>query len=239
MQKKKAVLAIYPTSKSIELAPRKVVAVDLKAHTITLEGPTPPELLAETEADRRRFDLNARLKGYAETCLQRVFPSLSRSQQQSLAKKPKRATLTKLPDSLPDDAPAEARDALLALQTIHRITNELARVQDWPDEMDLALCLAIDLGQLLQRGQTQVDHGENVAAGQRNRIARSEAVLVKIKNKQDRIEASRVEYIRRAKEINSPRRKTDILRKMSGETNADGSLKYYSFAKLKGIAKDW
>ena len=63
MAKKKTIPAMYPKPEPVKLPrPQKIVAVDPKSKTVTLESS--PELLTQlqamTETERHRFDLVAR-----------------------------------------------------------------------------------------------------------------------------------------------------------------------------------
>lgn len=230
----KPVPAMYPPDPAVKLkTPLKIVAFDLKTRTITIEGPTPPELLHAAEIERKRLDLNARLRGYAETCLKRLLPFLTPKERRA-------ATKRKLPHSLRDDAPAEAHDALLTLKTLNRIVDELVQAGDWPDEIDRALCLAIDLGQLLQRGQTQLDHGANVDTGKRNKASTSDANRAKADRVKARKEAARQEYLRRMATTAGNRKKNQTLTNMATVMETDGiTPKYGSLGTLKRWSRDW
>ncbi len=235
--------AMYPEPATIEIkTPQKIVAFDPKTRTITIEGPPPPELLAAEEANRHRLNLNARIKQYALSCVLRIEPHWGeRPKHISPAKWKNRELRVRAMAELPETAPADAHDALKALQTLNLLADELVEADDWPDAIDRALCYAIDLGQLLQRGQTQRDYGDIVDAGRRSKDRSITANSAKSKPVPDKIKAARVEYTsRRADSENSRISKTDLLRKMAGEFKEDGkTLKFYSFSRLKTYAKDW
>ena len=256
---------LYPPPDSIKLeTPLRLVSLDLKTKTLVVEAATPqqvstlqrsnvtiPAYCAEdmlrcrglSDADRRRLetiadgerkrlDLNARLKGYAETCLARMLPFMSAAERRS-------ATKGKLPNALPDTAPAEAHDALRAWHTLNQIVAELVKADDWPDELDRALCLAIDFGQLLQRGQVQIDYGQIVDSGRRNAESRDAANQAKRRDAEAKEQAAHAEFSRRMASATSDRMKTATLSNMAKERTSDGKLRFYSLVHLKRLAKNW
>ena len=238
---KKQTPAMYPTPAAIELAtPQKIVAIDLKTKTITIEGSPPPEVLAMVEIERRRLNLVERITGYTKTLAIRIAPHWGeRPKHISPAKWKNLEQRIKAMAELPETAPAEARDALMALQTLNRMAADLAEAGDWPDSIDRALCYAIDFGQLLQRGQTQIDHGETVDKGRRNAEAVAGATEAQHTKKNGRSEAAHTEFLRRMATVKGTRRKTDTLTKMSKEMNADGQPKYGSLRTLIRYAEHW
>ncbi len=159
----KPIPAMYPPPAPIELPPQKIVAIDLKTKTITIEGSPPPDLVAAAEMERRRLNLVERLTGYTKTLAMRITPHWGeRPKHISLATWRNLEQRINAMDRLPENAPAPAQDDLLALQTLNRLVKELVNASDWPESIDRAICEAIDLGKLLQRGQTQIDHGKAV-----------------------------------------------------------------------------
>ncbi len=239
---KKQTPAMYPTPAAIELAtPQKIVAIDLKTKTITIEGSPPPEVLAMVEIERRRLNLVERITGYTKTLAIRIAPHWGeRPKHISPAKWKNLEQRIKAMAELPETAPAEARDALMALQTLNRMAADLAEAGDWPDSIDRALCYAIDFGQLLQRGQTQIDHGETVDKGRRNAEATAGATEANRRKKIDRSEAALVEFNRRMATAKTKRMKTSTLKNMSQVMEGDGTTpKWGSLAALKRWSLDW
>lgn len=238
----KAVPAIYPEAPAIKLAePQKIVAVDIKTRTITFAGSPPPQLVEAAKKEGRRLNLQQRLTGYAVSCLSRLMPHFGeRPEYISAAKWKDVEERVRLLRSLPEHAPAESRDDLRALQTLNRLAAELAEVGDYPDGVERAICWAIDLGQLLQRGQTQIDHGEAVDVGRRNKDGRKVAYKVKATRVKSRRELSRDEFLRRWTESPDPQ-KTKIVTAMAREMDdsTPPKRKYYSYSKLMTFSKDW
>ena len=166
---------MYPKPDSTKLAePQKIIAVDIKRGKlagITIEAT--PELRTQTQAlieiERHRIDLIARLRAYKAALLARIEPHCGeRPKHIPLAKWRDIEQRTKLIADLPNDAPGEARDALLALRTLSILNDAMIVLRDITPAIRQAVCSAIDLGMLLQRGQTQIDHGEAVDRGRIN-----------------------------------------------------------------------
>jgi len=242
MSKNKPIPPMYPKPDSIRLCGLQIVSVDKKTRTVHLqgEGSPPPALLAAIEAERRRLDLTARLTGYAQSCLMQIMPHFGeRPKYISAAKWRDNEQRVRLIRDLPDDAPAHARDALMAVKTISRIADALMTAGDYPDEIDRAICLAIDLGQLLQRNQTQIDYGETVDAGKRNVQARNAANQTKRNGSKSRSEVAESEFNRRMSGVNSDRMKTATLKNMSKALGTNRKLIYGSLATLNRYAKTW
>ena len=238
----KQIPAMYPTPAPVELAtPQKIVAIDLKTKTITIEGSPPPELLAAAEIERRRLNLTERLTGYAKSLATLITPHWGeRPKHISPATWRNLERRVKAMAELPENAPAEARDALMALHTLNRLVQELVDAGDWPETIDRAICYAIDFGQLLQRGQTQIDHGETVDRGKRNAKAVSGATEAKRTKKIDRSEPARAEFNRRMATVKNPRMKTATLKNMAEVMDADGATpKWGSLATLKRWSRGW
>lgn len=191
--------AMYPDPATIEIkTPINIVPVDLKTGTWRIDGPTPPEMLAIVEAERHRLNLTARIKQHALTCALRIEPYWGdRPKHISAAKWRNREHRVKLMTELPKTAPAEAHDALLALQTLNRMASELAEANDWPDSIDRALCYAIDFGQLLQRGQTQIDYGKIVDTGKRSKQSLNKGPVARTTKSEAKAKAARDELIKR------------------------------------------
>lgn len=232
--------AMYPTPAPVELAtPQKIVAFDPKTKTITIEGSPPPEVLAMAEIERRRLNLMERLTGYAASLATRITPHWGeRPKHISPAKWRNLEQRIKAMAELPENAPAEARDALMALHTLNRLVNELVEADDWPETIDRAICYAIDFGQLLQRGQTQIDHGETVDRGKRNAKAVTEATEAKRTKKIDRSELAHTEFVRRMATVKNPRMKTATLKNMS-EVMEGKKPKWGSLGTLKRWSRGW
>ena len=233
---------MYPPPAPVELAtPQKIVAFDPKTKTITIEGSPPPELLAMAEIERRRLNLMERLTGYAKSLATRITPHWGeRPKDISPAKWRNLEQRIKAMAELPENAPAEARDALMALHTLNRLVQELVEAGDWPETIDRAICYAIDLGQLLQRGQTQIDHGATVDRGKRNAKATAGATEAKRSKKIDRAEAALVEFNRRMATVKTKRMKSATIKNMSQVMEGDGTTpKWGSLAALKRWSHDW
>ncbi len=206
---KRQIPAMYPTPAPVKVTtPQKIIDFDLTTKTITIEGSPPPELLAMVEIERRRLNLLERLAGYLETLAKRIArhwgerpkhisPATWRNLEQRI----------KAMAELPENAPADAREALMALHTLNRLVGELVEAGDWPETIDRAICYAIDFGQLLQRGQTQIDHGETVDRGKRNAEATAGATEAKRTKKNDRSETAHAEYTRRMATVKTTRMK--------------------------------
>lgn len=173
---RKSVPAMYQSPPEVKLpGVHKITSVDIKTRTIHIEsdGPVPLELTALIEIERHRLDLAERIEGYTQSCLERMLPHFGeRPDDISVEDWENLERRLRLLRMMPQCAPAEARDAFLALKTLNRMTDELVAAGDYPDAIDRALCWAIDLGQLLQRSQTQIDHGEHVHAGRMNTASR-------------------------------------------------------------------
>ncbi|MCX7421344.1 MAG: hypothetical protein NT013_17620 [Planctomycetia bacterium] len=126
----------------------------------------------------------------------------------------------------------------MALHTLNRLADELAEAGDYPDSVERAICLAIDFGQLLQRGQTQIDHGANVDKGKRNTKSVMGATEAKITKKDDRSEPARVEFFRRMATIKTPRMKIATLKNMSEMKDISGK-QIWKIGTLRRWAKNW
>lgn len=230
--------AMYPEPAPIELAkPLKIVPVDLKSGTWRIDGPTPPEMLAIEEVERQRLDLKGRLATYCENCLVRMEPYWGKRPEhvprsQWLAKK--------LDMKVPENAAGDIGDTLLSLKTMQGLLEYLEASGPISPNIRMALCLAIDLGQLLQRGQTQREYGETVDKGRRYRKSTSGATEANSLGKKDRSEAAFAEFTRRMATVKETRRKTDTLRRMSEVVGDDGTTpKWGSLATLKRWSKHW
>ena len=241
MTKKKPIPAMYPKPEPTQLAhPQKIVAVEIKRGKlvgITIEGAPPAELLQAVETERERFDLIARLRAYKATLLARIEPHCG--------ERPKHIPPAKWRDidqrirliaEMPKDAPAEARDALLALQTLFVLSDALIVLRDMTPAIKQAVCAAIDLGMLLQRGQTQIDHGEAVDVGRRNVRSRANANSAKSEAAQQRFKLAESEYHRRMKDGS---KKTATLKSMSKVKDHNGKPVFGSFGQLKRDVKSF
>lgn len=238
---RKTVPAMYPPSEPVQLPPQKIIGFDAETRTITLEGPTPPELLAAVEQEKLRLNLKARLCGYCETCLQRLEPcwgerpeAISRSQWLDQKLTTPQGCVIKLPK----DAPAESRDAHLALIAIQWILKCLEQEGPISPLVSRAICMAIDLGQLLQRGQVQIDHGEAVDRGRRNIASTDTAISAKQRESQQKSAVAEAEFNRRMASRNL-RLATATLKNMATIKDADGEPKYGSLSQLKRYKKTW
>lgn len=227
--------AMYPDPAPIELAtPQKVVAFDPKTRLITLQGPPPPELLAAEEAHRHRLNLNTRIKQYALSCVLRIEPHWGeRPKHISPAKWKNRELRVRAMAELPESAPADAHDALKALHTLNLLADELVKADDWPDAIDRALCYAIDLGQLLQRGQTQRDYGEIVDTGKRSKQSLNKGPEARTEKAKAKSEAAREELKRRL--VGNNRSPSDHLDDMAEEGKWGGRRMLSDYCK--GIAR--
>ena len=234
--------AMYPDPAPIELAtPLKIVAVDPKTRTITVERA--PELAEIESKERRRLDLTARLKQYAGNCRDRIAPHWGeRPKHVSPAKWKNLEQRVRAMTQLPENAPADAHDALKALQTLNRLTDELVEADDYPESIERALCYAIDLGQLLQRGQTQRDYGKTVEDGRIATRSRSAATEENSRGKSGRSEAAHAEFNRRMKAVKGARKTNQTLVTMSEvmipNTKPPKPL-WGSIATLNRYAKLW
>jgi len=197
MSKNKTVPPMYPKSDSIKLGAAEIVAVDKKTRTVHLqcEGSPPEALLAAIEAERHRWDLIARLRAHKATLMARIEPHCGdRPKHIPAAKWRDFEQRTKLIADLPHNAPGEARDAFLALRTLSILNDALIELRDITPAIRQAVCSAIDLGMLLQRGQTQIDHGAAVDAGKRSVRSRTAANAKKSDNKLSRSEDAFSEF---------------------------------------------
>lgn len=237
---KRQIPAMYPTPAPVELTtPQKIVAIDLKTKTITIEGSPPPELVAAAEMEQRRLNLPERLKQHARICLNRISPHWGeRPKHISPATWRNLERRVKAMAELQENAPAEARDALMALHTLNRLVQELVEAGDWPETIDRAICYAIDFGQLLQRGQSQIDHGETVDLGKRNAKATAVATEAKHTKKNDRSEPAHDEYTRRMATVKTTRMKLATLNNMS-EMKDDSGNQIWKIGTLRRWAKNW
>ena len=259
--------AMYPTPEPVELAtPQKIIDIDLKTKTITIEGSPPPEMtrLGELEdwrgkvvahdpktnkvqlvfslppeKEKRRLNLTERLKHYAKKCAIQISPHWGeRPKHISPAKWRNLDQRIKAMDELPENAPAEARDALMALHTLNRMVKELVEAGDWPEAIDRAICEAIDFGQLLQRGQTQIDHGGAVDRGTRNAKAVAGATEAKRTKKIDRSEPAHAEFNRRMATVKNSRMKFATLENMSKMKDISGN-QIWKIGTLIRWSRDW
>ncbi len=239
MTQRKTAPAMYPAPAPVKIPARKIVGVDLKTKTLTLEGEVPPELAAMAAAEIQQLNLIDRLRRYKATLWARIEPHCG-DRPKHIRKKAWDDVLCRanLITDLVADAPGEARDALLALRNLSRLNAALVAIGTLTPEIKLAVCSAIDLGQLLQRSQTQRDFAEVVDVGQRNARSRSVATRVKRESTQQQSDLAEAEFRRRMQ--NSPgRMKTATLRNMAAVKNGDGRPMYGSLATLKRYATSW
>lgn len=154
-KKKRSVSArdsvMFPPAPAVTLPPQKIVAFDPETRTITLEGPMPPELIEAVAVERQRLDFLPRFKRYHENCLRAVWPHYGSRPSHIPAKRWDDVQWRVRHVDLPDEAPGTAHDALLALRHGLSVVDRLAKLDDWPEEIDRAFCELIDFGKLLQR----------------------------------------------------------------------------------------
>ncbi len=257
------VLLESPGSPSPELAAAGLVSADGKevqfkgTVSIVKDGHMVRMTIRDVENDPHRMDLNARLRKYLESCLLRTFPHLGdRPAYISEADWQSHDLRTKLLAEMPVDAPGEAHDALRAAKLIQKMVDALVIEDEWSDGIERVICMAIDLGKLLQRGQVQRDFGEQVAVGRRNTQSRSEANATQMNSREQlKIEAEKRFHVLMAK-LN--RDETKVLKTMAGgswgyrgkededltqKKNADGvyetAPKWPSKSTLYKWKKDW
>lgn len=239
MSKRKHAPAMYPAPAPVKIPARRITGIDRKTKTLTLEGEVPPELAAMAAAEIQRVDLIGRLRRYKATLLARIEPHCGdRPTHISRAKWKDIAQRWSLISALTDDAPGEARDALIALHVLSRLDAALIAIRTLTPEIKVAVCAAIDLGQLLQRSQTQMDFAEAVDVGQRNARSRSVANRAKREAKQQQSDLAEAEF-RRRMQNSPPRMKTATLRNMAAVKDHDGKPMYGSEATLKRYATSW
>ncbi len=238
--------ALYPKPAPVKLSePVRVVPVKKKrGRKVTHELEPSPELVTAlqklVETERERLDLIGRLRGYKALLLERVEPHCGkRPKQIPVVKWRDIAQRVKLIDRLVDDAPADVRHALLALHTLSHLNDALVKVRDITPEIRVAVCMAIDLGMLLQRGQVQIDFGADVDAGKRNRKSTVTANAAKQTAKQKRVAVAKAEFTRRRKA--APDRVSDetILTRMSEVKDTSGKGVYGSLVTLRRYKLEW
>jgi hypothetical protein len=244
MAKKKPVPAMYPKPETIKVAkPQKIVAVEKKRGKligITIAGSPPPELLAAAEIERRRLDLNERLKGYVQSCGEQIHDHCGERPKNIPAAKWKDFNQrVRLIRELPDIAPAEAHEALRALQTLNSLVDELVKAGDYPEAVERAICWAIDLGQLLQRNHDQRVYGEAVDVGRRNVRSRSNANSVKSQKSEDKSQLAETEFNRLIASETQSRMRSATLANMAAKKDHNGKPMYGSLPTLKRYAKTW
>jgi hypothetical protein len=237
----KQIPPVYPDPEPIELPRRKAVSFDEVTRTITLEGPTPPELIRLQEMAELRFNLPKRLSHYLTCSLICSLPHLGpRPAYFSNEDWLDHAKRTRLLVELPENAPAEAKDSLRCAKIIQQITDRLVAEDDWSDRMDEVICLAIDLGKLLQRVSVQIELGAQVAAGKVVVKARQSGAKKVAESAESRSAKAEKEFRRRLAQVKGqPRMKTAILKAMATVLDPDGRPVYGSYSTLKRYAKDW
>lgn len=236
--------AMYPTPAPLKLAtPQKVVAIDPK--TIAIEGSVSPEEFAAIaemlETERRRMDLTGRLAEYKRKLVNAMAPHWGeRPKHISPAKWGNLKQRVNEMTELPETAPAEAHHILAALKTFFSLVDELADANNNPQPAARAICWAIDLGILLQRGQSQIEHGETVDRGKRNAKSTADANDAKARQASGRREQAKAEFLRRMATVKIPRMKTATLKNMSVVMATDGvTPKWGSLTTLKRWSCDW
>jgi hypothetical protein len=237
----KQIPPVYPEPEPIHLPPRKIVSIDEATRTITLEGPTPPELIKLHEMIEKRFNLPERLSHYLKCSLQITLPHygtrpayVSQTDWESHESRIRRLV------ELPENAPAEAKDSLRCAKIIQQITDRLVAEDDWSDRMDEVICLAIDLGKLLQRVSVQIELGAQVAAGKVVEKARQSGAKKVAESAESRSAKAEKEFRRRLAQVKGqPRMKTAILKAMAKVRDPDGRPVYGSYSTLKRYSKDW
>lgn len=236
----KHVPPIYPQPDPVHIGTLVVVDVDVASKTITVAGEPPAELKELAERERWRMDLNARVAQYTATCLTRVLPHFG--------ERPKYLTPEKWNDieqrvrllqRLPAEAPEYARLAFMAIQTLNRLADELVAAGDYSEHIERALCCALDLGQLLERGQAQIDIGATVDSGRRSKRAVKTASQAKQDLTHSKSELAREEFDRRMQGSKNARMKTSTLKNMAQLKDSEGRYIYGSLRTLIKFSNGW
>jgi hypothetical protein len=146
--------------------------------------------------------------------------------------------------TLPENAPGEARIALLSLQSMAILYQALIEAEEftrWRQSraMMMALCAAIDLGWDLQRGQAEIDLGEAVDLGRRNADSRKAAGSKRAAELEQRMAAAEAEYLRLRIVVSDgkPKFHTATLTNMAEQKLPDGKLKWGPLDTLKRWAR--
>lgn len=259
---------MYPEPTPINATGWKLKGVDASGRVL-LEAPGPPtpELVAaglvsedgkeanfkgvpividgrmtihNVENDARQMDLNARLGKYLKTCLLRTLPHLGdRPAYISEADWQSHEQRTKLLMELPVDAPGEAHDALRAAKLILRMTDELVNENEWSDGIGRVICLAIDLGKILQRGQVQLDHGVNVARGRGIKQTQDAGGKATSDKSKVNYELWRVEFERRMSELTYYEGAEGKILTAMSFVKDDGKRVYGTITTLKRYWEKW
>lgn len=164
---------LYPPPSAVELkSPLKVTTPG------ELECSDPEDfatLQALSQEERDRFRLFDRLRRYKVVLLQRLAPVVDLTGEHSWE-----AVVAKLPTiTLPAHVPGEIRDAFLALKKLATIHAALIVMKHITPAAEVAICAAIDFGQLLQRGQAELDFAQSVDRGKRSAESTNVANLAK------------------------------------------------------------
>jgi len=182
------------------------------------------------QIERWRWDLERRLGIYHVALVERLGGYAGVSAEMPFAEVLQRLAKTVEPDD------AVQRDSWLALRKLVVIHECLLAIQEIPVAVSVALCAAMDLGQLLQRQQVQIDVGEHVDVGRRNSAGRVKASAKRQASCDAEREAAFREYLRLRKAGGRTKHHTATLQNMAKA--AKGEL---SFGTLKrwATADDW
>lgn len=249
--------ALYTPPKPISLPPRRVVSIDPETKTITLEGPTPKEVIDLIEFERYRKQFVERFNGYYQSIGAEIAKHFGADSEHFAASKDRdHERLQRLARLLPDGTPTEAFLAMHAMLEISAMHAILANIKTIPKVWAILLCHAIDLGKLLQLHHDQMGFGHDVAMGKRNQRSRTAANDTKAREREQLKAAAHARYQVLIKVPNAT--KTSVLKKMAGgkcgvqakhdqdltkKRNADGILetvpKWPGITTLYEWAKDW
>lgn len=222
---RKPVQPLYPSPPSLEL--KSPLDMTEPGVFVCHDPGDAATLQAIQRQEQERFRLFDRLGGYKMALLQRLAPYCDLTQEHSFE-----AVISCLPSIvLPPEAPGEVRDALTALRVLATIHIALIAVKEITPAMKVALCAAIDLGMLLQRGQAEHDFAGAVDVANMNQQARKNAVQKRTATKQSASEKAFQEFQRR-KEQSPSATETDIINTMA-------AMGYGTVRTLYRYKKDW
>jgi len=229
--------AIYPKPEPVRLKePVRLLGVDVASRTVTVQHPQNTDdrqaIEQAVQTVRERWDLFDRLRGYRAVLVERLGGYAGVSAEMPFAEVKQR-----LAESVkPEDTDAAQRDAWLSLRTLAILDDCLQQIREVPAVISVALCAAMDLGQLLQRQQVQIDVGEHVDVGRRNSAGRVKASAKRKASCDAEREAAFQEYLRLRKAGGRTKHHTATLQNMAKA--AKGEL---SFGTLKrwATADDW
>lgn len=249
--------ALYTPPEPINLPPRRVVSVDPESNTITLEGPTPKEVIELIEFERHRKRFVERFDDYYQSVGREIAKHFGADSEHFAASKDRdHERLQRLARLLPEETPTEAFLAMHAMLEISAMNAILAKIKTIPKVWAILLCHAIDLGKLLQLHHDQKGFGHDVALGKRNQRSRAAANNTKVVDREQLKAAARARYQVLMKVPKAT--KTSVLKKMAGgkcgvqakhkedlttKQNADGIMetvsKWPGITTLYRWAKDW